>query len=119
MNLKIIDCHNCNTVFNTNKYIEYNDDLKDVIEKAKLYDETCKMIKPIFKTEEQHNLSDAVNLKEYLDQLKQIRDDMEAIMNSWSEAEFSDNKDYAHYYVYEKNLYGDLYGFIEAMENGR
>ena len=44
MSLKIVDCHNCNTIFNTNKYIEYDEELKETINKANLYDEVCKMI---------------------------------------------------------------------------
>lgn len=76
------------------------------------------MIEPRFNKHhtETRLLQDALNKDEYLNELKQIRNHMRSIMNSWRDAEHEDEKDYACYYVYEKNLCGDLDDFIKAME---
>lgn len=76
------------------------------------------MIEPRFNKHhiESRLIKDALNKDEYLNELKQIQKHMRSIMNSWRDAEGEDEKDYSCYYVYEKNLCGDLDDFIKAME---
>lgn len=74
------------------------------------------MLNAKFKNDSCNLLSNCENKAEVLSNLKSLQLEVKAIINSWGYAEREDMKDYACYYVFEKNLRGCLYDLIEQLE---